>query len=126
MRRIGPCKILEKYEPKVYKMDLPKDMAISPIFNVKDLLPYKGLMVDKGKYQEELKKDVIDLQVPEREPPQVKKILDSKVKKSTRNKVYKEHLVKWKDKLEAEAIWVAESDFKKVGNNKELINPKVP
>lgn len=69
MRRIWPCKILEKYGSNAYKIDLPKDMAISPIFNVKDLIPYKGTKVDKGQYQEELNKDVIDLQVPKRDPP---------------------------------------------------------
>ena len=43
MRRIGPCKVLEKYGSNTYKIDLSKDMSISPIFNVKDLVPYKGL-----------------------------------------------------------------------------------
>lgn len=52
--------------------------------------------------------------------------MDSKVKKSTRNKVCKENLVKWMDKIEVEATWVAKSDFKKQGISKYLINPKVP
>ena len=50
MRRIGPCKIVKRYGPSAYKIDLPKDMAISPIFNMKDLIPYKGTKVDEGQY----------------------------------------------------------------------------
>ena len=40
--RIGPCKVLAKYGPKYYKMELPKEISISPIFNVKELIKYKG------------------------------------------------------------------------------------
>ena len=50
MRRIGPCKLLEKYGSNAYKIDLPKNMDISPIFNVKELIPYKGSKVDEGHY----------------------------------------------------------------------------
>ena len=39
MKRIGLCKVLEKYGSNGYKVDLPSDMSISPIFNVKDLIP---------------------------------------------------------------------------------------
>ena len=51
MKRIGPCKVLEKYGPNAYKVYLPKDITISPIFNVKDLIPYKGPNVDEEEYQ---------------------------------------------------------------------------
>ena len=50
MKRIGPCKVLEKYGSNAYKVDLPSDMSISPIFNVKDLIHYKGPEVDEEKY----------------------------------------------------------------------------
>ena len=50
MRRIGPCKILEKYGPNAYKIDLPKDMSLSPIFNVKELPPYRGPNMDYIEY----------------------------------------------------------------------------
>ena len=72
------------YGPNAYKIDLPKDIAISPIFNVRDLIPYKGPRVDEAEYQEELSKDILDLQVLGRKQPQVERILDSRVKKSTR------------------------------------------
>lgn len=69
MKRIGPCKILEKYGPNAYKVDLPKDMDISPIFNVKYLIPYKGPRVDEVEYEEELSKDILELQVSEQKQP---------------------------------------------------------
>ena len=94
MRRIGPCKVLEKYGSNAYKVNLPKDMSISPIFNVQDLIPYKGLAMDEVQYQKGLDKDILDLQVPKRKKPQVEKIFDSRVKKSTRKKAHKEHVVK--------------------------------
>ena len=34
MKRVGPCKILTKYGANSYKVDLPSDLSISPIFNV--------------------------------------------------------------------------------------------
>lgn len=34
--------MLAKYGPNAYKVELPKEMSISPIFNVKDLIKYKG------------------------------------------------------------------------------------
>ena len=126
MRRIWPCKFLEKYGPNAYKIDLPKDMDLSPISNFKDLVPYKGPKMDDIEYQEEMKNDVLDLKLPERKQLQVEKILDSRVKKSTRKKVYKEHLVIWMDLHEAEANWIAKSDFKKIGISNEFLSPTVP
>ena len=42
MKRIGPCEILAKYGNKAYKVDLPLDMNISSVFNVADLIKFKG------------------------------------------------------------------------------------
>ena len=61
MKRIGPGKVLEKYGPNAYKVDLSKDLAISTIFNDKDLIPYKGPNVDYVEYQEDLSKDILYL-----------------------------------------------------------------
>lgn len=44
MRRIGPCKILGKYGSNDYKVELPTDLALSPVFNVQDLVQFKGLV----------------------------------------------------------------------------------
>lgn len=42
MKRVGPCKIIAKYGANTYKIDLPLDLGISPIFNVQDFVEFKG------------------------------------------------------------------------------------
>ena len=66
-----------------------------------------------------------ELQVPKKLQPQDERILDSRVKKSTRNKVYKENLIKWKDTPKTKATWIVESDFKKYGISLEFLSPQV-
>ena len=41
-RVIGPYSIIRKMGSNAYLLDLPNDMDISPVFNVEDLLPYRG------------------------------------------------------------------------------------
>ena len=41
MKKIGPCKIIRKFEANDYEIELPDDVGISPIFNVLDLYPYR-------------------------------------------------------------------------------------
>ena len=41
MKKIGPCKILRKFDANSYEIEFLEDVGISPIFNVSDLYPYK-------------------------------------------------------------------------------------
>ena len=41
-KKIGPCKILKKINGNSYKVDLPTDLDISPMFNVSDLYIIHG------------------------------------------------------------------------------------
>ena len=46
MKKIGPLKVLHKFGNNAYEVKLPSDLGISPIFNICDLFPYKGLPSD--------------------------------------------------------------------------------
>lgn len=39
-KKIGPCKVLQKFLANAYEIQLPPGIGISPIFNVGDLFPY--------------------------------------------------------------------------------------
>jgi hypothetical protein len=41
-RAAGPFKILEKINDNAYKLELPPEFGVSPIFNISDLKPYLG------------------------------------------------------------------------------------
>jgi hypothetical protein len=41
MKKIGPCKILRKFATNAYEIEFPKDIGMSPIFNVLDLYCYR-------------------------------------------------------------------------------------
>jgi hypothetical protein len=41
MKKIGTCKILRNFAINAYEIEFPKDIGISPIFNVEVLYPYK-------------------------------------------------------------------------------------
>lgn len=70
-----------------------------------------------------MNRDVEELKVPNLIKPQAEKIMDSRVKKKTRHKIYMEHLVEWRKQLESEVTWIPESDFKKHGIIEEFLRP---
>jgi hypothetical protein len=54
MKKIGPCKILRKFDANSYEIELPYDVGISPIFNVSDMYPYRKDDIEGSKYQEKI------------------------------------------------------------------------
>ena len=42
VKKIGPCKILRKFDENAYEIELSIDVGISPIFNIAYLYPYRG------------------------------------------------------------------------------------
>lgn len=96
MRRIGPCSILAKYGANAYKVELPEDSGLSPIFNVANLAPCKGPIPDPDQSLIKVIQDVDELHLPSTTIKKEDCILDSIIYKKTRTKEYKEHLVKWK------------------------------
>jgi len=101
MRKIGPCQILEKYGPNAYKIELPDDIAISPIFNVADLTLYRSPDIGKGIANSVQDNAKWMQHLPPKEPLKMECILDSRIAKKTRNQTYFEHLVKWQGLLDS-------------------------
>jgi hypothetical protein len=54
MKKIGPCKIIRKFEANSYETELPDGVGISPIFNIPDLYPYKEDEVGEVETQREI------------------------------------------------------------------------
>jgi hypothetical protein len=54
MKKIGPCKVLRKFDANAYEIDLTNDVAISPIFNISYVYPYRGDQVGETKDQKEI------------------------------------------------------------------------
>jgi hypothetical protein len=94
MNKIGPCRVLKKFEENAYDIELPDGIGISPIFNIADLYPYKAGEVETGT-EEPVIQWVKQLLVAEK--PQMECILDKRVGKKTRRKEYFEYLIKWKN-----------------------------
>ena len=126
MRRVGPSKVLDKYGENAYKVDLPSDLAISPVFNVADLIRFKGEISQQSAAPPKVLQDLNTNAMPKKKLAKEEKVLESRVKKTTRHQVYMEHLIKWKDQLESKATWVEEGHFKKFGIDPTLLDPKVP
>lgn len=81
-----------------YEIELPPRVAISTIFNVSYLYPYKSyvlvgfdasVVVDEDNYWVK--------ELPPSQPMKLECILDTKEVKKTTRKTYKEYLIKWKD-----------------------------
>jgi hypothetical protein len=80
MKKIGPCKILRKFEANGYEIELSNNVGISPIFNVAYMYPYR----EDGTGSLEDQKEVEWVkQMPVAENPWMEKIVDQRVGKKT-------------------------------------------
>lgn len=125
MRRLGPCAILVKYGENAYKVELPKDIALSSVFNVVELVAYKAPTPGVDYSHLEVSDDANNLQMPARPSPNVEKVMSSRITKKTRCQIYWEHLTKWQGMDDVEATWVCEIEFKKLGIDQNLIPKEV-
>ena len=110
MRQIRPCKILRKFVVNAYEIELPEDIVISLIFNVADLYPYKLNDIERTYGEEEIQ---WKQQMPITQKPHIEKILDHRIAKNTKRKIYYEYLVKWKEDPTEDASWITEDDIQK-------------
>jgi hypothetical protein len=108
MKRIGPCKIINKFETNAYEIELPDGVGISPIFNVVDRYPYR---VDETEGSKDQKEVQWVRKIPVVEKPQIEHIIDQRVSKKTQTKTYFEYLFKWKGHPIEDASWENEANI---------------
>ena len=53
-QRSGPFKVLKRFGTNAYELELPKEYGVNPTFNVSDLVPYRGLVVEPSEELEPL------------------------------------------------------------------------
>jgi len=73
-KKIGPCKILQRINDHTYKIDLPSDLDISPVFNVSKFNVFHGDDLGHDSTEE------VDWQqvIPCKKKEQITRILDKK------------------------------------------------
>jgi hypothetical protein len=123
MKKIGPCKILRKFDANTYEIELPDDVGISPIFNILDLYPYKKADIEDSKDQDKIQ---WEKQMPIEKNPQMENIIDQSIGKKTRRKTYIEYLVKWKEHSIEDASWKNEADIQKHGKSVQKLMERSP
>jgi hypothetical protein len=120
MKKIGPCRVINKFGANAYEIELPDGIRISPIFNVADLYPYKA--EEKGTKNEQTEFQWTK-QMPVAEKPQIERIINKRVSRKTKRKEYFEYLVKWKGHPVEDASWEDEEEIQKHGQIvQELMN----
>jgi hypothetical protein len=68
----------------------------------------------------------VEVTYPIAEKPQIEKILDQRIAKKTRRKVYYEYLVKWENHPAEDASWITETDIQKHGKRVEELMDRIP
>ena len=88
--KIGPCNILKKINDNSYKVNLPVDIDISPVFNVSYLYIFQGdNMGDESKAKVEWKHVIL-----RKKKEKIVHILDKETL-HTRQGQYNRYLVQW-------------------------------
>ena len=112
MRKTRSFKILQKCGTNAYKVELPPNTSLSSIFNVPNLNPYKeSIVCDAGETHEA----EVPIEIPKKPPLEVEYLLDTKVLKRARRKIYYQYLIKWRNKPVEDATWLIKLDLIKMG-----------
>ena len=112
-RRAGPFKVIKKIGPNAYIIDLPSDYNISPIFNIKDLTEFKGLVDNISAPQAPPVAPTPRVPANTKPREEIVAILDHQFV-STRRGGYYKFLVKWKNRPQSESVWLQAAEIKRL------------
>jgi hypothetical protein len=101
-RRHGPFKVIQVMSPVNYRLELPTQWSIHPVFHIDLLTPYKETITHGPNYQRPLP-DLVNGE----EEYSVEKILDSRLFGRRQRLQY---LVKWEGYPDADNMWVDKDD----------------
>ena len=91
-------------------IEMPAELNISPVFNISNLKKF---------YERGDGNEAVDIQwsilAATSDTKEIEEILDSCVGRSTRNKTYKEYLVKWKGRPVEDSSWLAREEVDRLG-----------
>ncbi|KAH7300360.1 hypothetical protein KP509_24G058400 [Ceratopteris richardii] len=96
-RYCGPWKIVKKLSDVAYRLELPPDCRVHPVFHVSKLRKYISR-------EDNLKEGIVSLQETDREDHSPDRILDRRQKR-LRNCVIQEYLVAWRGLPLTDSTW---------------------
>ena len=114
-RVMGPYSIIHKLGSNAHLLDLPNDMDISHVFNVEDLLPYRGTFepstLPSSVSTGEASKGVPIVPSLQYSKEMVDIILDDEFVTS-RDGGFRHLLIKWHGRPDYDATWIQEDDHR--------------
>ena len=114
-RAMGPYSIIRKMGSNAYLLDLPNDMDISYVFNVENLLPYRGTFelstLPSSVSAGEASKGAPTMPSLQYSKETVYIILDDEFVTS-RDGGFRRFLVKWHGHPDSDATWIQEDDLR--------------
>ena len=99
----GPFKVIQVMSPINYRLELPTQWSIHPVFHIDLLMPYRKTITHGANYQRP-PPDLVD----NAEEYKVEKVLDSRQFGRRRRLQY---LVKWKGYPDSDNMWVDKDDI---------------
>ena len=111
---MDPYSIIRKLRSNAYLLDLPNDMDISPVFNVEDLLPYRGTFepstLPSSVSAGETSKGTPTMPLLQHSKETVDITLDDEFATS-RDDDFHHFLVKWHGRSDFDATWIQEDNL---------------